>query len=79
MEKQFSKNLENENVTSVNEAQQTNESGRTFSSVEEMLQFDREQNPVPSSVSERLNNSIRSEPVEPSAGGWWKRLLGKKS
>jgi hypothetical protein len=47
---------------------------REFSSIEEALRFDSNQNPVPPEVAERLNESIKKEP---KPGNWWNRLFGK--
>ncbi len=53
-------------------AQQTQ--GQQFSSVEELLRYDSEQNPVPAEVAERLNESIAAEPKQPRP--WYKGLFG---
>lgn len=50
--------------------------GRNFSSVEELLSFDREQNPVPPAVAERVNESLAAEPARPKTS-WWQKLFGK--
>ena len=62
-----------------NESQQLGEvevsqqsGGQTFTGVEEVLRFDSDQNPVPPSVAEKLNESIAREPAAP--GSWWKNL-----
>ena len=49
------------------------EQGRKFDSVEEVLRYDREQNPVPPELADRVNQSIAAEP-KPSQS-WWKRLF----
>lgn len=51
-----------------------NEEGREFKTVEDLLRYDSEQNPVPGEVAERVNNSLAAEP--PRARPWWKRLFG---
>lgn len=47
---------------------------REFATVEEALQADAAQNPVPATVTQRLNESIRQEPKPRS---WWQRLTGR--
>ncbi len=49
-------------------------SGRQFATVEEMLKYDREQNPVPPEVVERLSASLAAEPK--SAKTWYQKLFG---
>jgi hypothetical protein len=48
--------------------------GQQFASVEELLRHDREQNPVPAEVGERLNASISAEPKR--SRPWFKGLFG---
>ncbi len=49
---------------------------REFESVEELLRHDAGQNPVPASVVQRLEDSLKgAEPVRPPTP-WWKRILG---
>lgn len=55
------------------EQKQANE-GREFARVEEILQFDSEQNPVPPEVAERVNETIGREP--PTRQSWWQRIFG---
>lgn len=45
-----------------------------FATVEEVLQADAAQTPVPTTVTQRLNESIRQEPKPRS---WWQRLTGR--
>lgn len=58
-----------------NEAGQAarNQSEREYSSPEEMLRHDSEQNPVPPEVARRVNESIAREP---KPRRWWRKLLG---
>ena len=53
-------------------AQQTE--GQQFNSVEELLRYDSEQNPVPAEVSQRLSASINAEPKR--SRSWFKGLFG---
>ena len=50
------------------------EGGREFARVEELLQYDSEQNPVPPEVAERVNDTIRKE--QPARQGWWQKVFG---
>ncbi|HTG43265.1 MAG TPA: hypothetical protein VK633_01915 [Verrucomicrobiae bacterium] len=54
--------------------EQTATESREFKTVEELLRYDSEENPLPAEVGERLSSSIGSEakPVQP----WYKNLLG---
>jgi hypothetical protein len=54
--------------------EQTAQQGQQFASVEDLLRYDNEQNPVPSEVAERLNRSIGAEPKP--ARPWYKSLFG---
>lgn len=54
----------------------TQEAGRAFASVEELLRHDSAQNPVPEPVAARLAESLRREP--PQKSSWVRRLLGAK-
>jgi hypothetical protein len=47
---------------------------REFATVEEVIQADAAQSPVPPAVTERLNESIRQEPKPRS---WWQRFTGR--
>ena len=47
---------------------------REFATVEEALQADAAQTPVPPAVAQRLNESIRQEPKSRS---WWQRFTGR--
>lgn len=47
---------------------------REFATVEEVLQADAVQTPVPPAVTQRLNESIRQEPKPRS---WWQRFTGR--
>ena len=46
---------------------------REFNTVEEMLQYDSDQNPLPEEVAHRVNESIRGEP--PPGRSWWQKLF----
>ena len=48
-------------------------SGQEFATVEELLRYDNEQNPVPAQVGGRLNASVSAEP-KPSRP-WYKNLF----
>jgi hypothetical protein len=48
---------------------------KEFASVDDLLRHDSAQNPVPSEVSERLNNSVAAEP--PPGRPWYRRLFGR--
>ena len=48
---------------------------REFATVEELLRYDNEQNPVPSEVAEKLGKSLEAEPAAPRQS-WFKKLLG---
>ena len=54
--------------------EQTAQQGQQFASVEDLLRFDNDQNPVPPEVAERLNSSISAEPKP--ARPWYKSLFG---
>ena len=56
------------------ETQSQTRTAREFATVEELIQADAAQTPVPPVVTERLNESIRREPKP--ARSWWKRLTG---
>jgi hypothetical protein len=47
---------------------------KEFASVEELLRYDSEQNPVPPEVAERLSQAVAAEskPTQP----WYKKLFG---
>ena len=47
---------------------------REFATVEEVIQADAAQTPVPPAVTQRLNESIRQEPKPRS---WWQRFTGR--
>lgn len=55
--------------------QESQETTREFSSVEELLRHDAKNIEVPSKVAERLDRSISR--IEPAPKPWWKRLFGK--
>lgn len=48
--------------------------GMEFARVEEVLQYDSEQNPVPPEVAERVNETIGREPPPPQH--WWQKIFG---
>jgi hypothetical protein len=48
--------------------------GQQFATVEDLLRYDSEQNPIPAEVSERLNASIAAEPKQ--SRSWLKGLFG---
>jgi hypothetical protein len=55
-------------------AQQSSQNqAQEFESVEELLRYDSDQNPVPAEVGERLNASIAAEPKP--AKPWYKVLF----
>ena len=48
--------------------------GKEFGTVEELLRYDSEQNPVPAEVGEKLGRSLANEPKVEKP--WYKRILG---
>ena len=48
--------------------------GKEFATVEELLRYDSEQNPVPAEVAERLGRTLANEPKREKP--WYKRILG---
>jgi hypothetical protein len=48
--------------------------GQQFATVEELLRYDSEQNPVPAEVGERLSASTGAEPKR--SRSWFKGLFG---
>ena len=48
--------------------------GKEFATVEELLRYDSEQNPVPPEVAERLGRTLANEPKQEKP--WYKRILG---
>ena len=48
--------------------------GKEFATVEELLRYDSEQNPVPAEVAERLGRTLANEPKQEKP--WYKRILG---
>ncbi|MGZ8900344.1 MAG: hypothetical protein ACXW3Z_09640 [Limisphaerales bacterium] len=48
---------------------------KEFATVEELLRYDTEQNPVPATVAEKLGKSLEAEPATPRQS-WFKKLLG---
>ena len=48
--------------------------GKEFATVEELLRYDSEQNPVPPAVAERLGRSLENEPKQEKP--WYKRMFG---
>ena len=57
-------------------AQKTTASGeQDFATVEDLLRHDREQNPPPAKVADRLASSIAAQPPAPAKLPWWKRLF----
>lgn len=55
----------------LHESQQT---VREFSSVEEVIRYDREQTAVPGVLDQKLTESLAKEPKP--ARSWWRRLFG---
>jgi len=56
------------------EVQGSGQEGKEFATVEELLRYDSEQNPVPPEVAERLGKSLENEPKQEKP--WYKRILG---
>lgn len=52
------------------------QTAREFATPEELLRHDTEQNPVPSAVAERLNESVARENLQPPKS-WWQKLLNR--
>ena len=48
---------------------------KEFATVEELLRYDSEQNPVPAVVAEKLGKSLEAEEPAPRQS-WFKKLLG---
>lgn len=48
--------------------------GKDFASVDDLLRYDSDQNPVPPAVGERLARSLEAEPKPKQP--WYKRLFG---
>jgi hypothetical protein len=48
---------------------------KEFATVEELLRYDSEQNPVPDAVAEKLGKSLEAEPASP-AQTWFQKLFG---
>jgi hypothetical protein len=55
------------------QSQQSQAKANEFATVDELLRFDSDQNPVPPEVAERLNHSIAAEPKRERS--WFKRLF----
>ena len=47
--------------------------GKEFATVEELLRYDSEQNPVPPEVAERLGRTLANEPKQEKP--WYKRIF----
>ena len=47
--------------------------GKEFATVEELLRYDLEQNPVPPGVAERLGRTLENEPKQEKP--WYKRIF----
>jgi hypothetical protein len=45
-----------------------------FASADDLLRYDREKNPVPPELAERLNQSLLNEPKAPRP--WFRRIFG---
>ena len=56
------------------QATQSQAQVKEFATVDDLLRYDSEQNPVPPEVAERLNRSLESEPKPPLP--WYKKLFG---
>lgn len=48
--------------------------GKEFATVDDLLRYDSEQNPVPPEVAERLGESLEAEPKPPQP--WYRKLFG---
>lgn len=55
--------------------QKQSSSAQEFASVEEMLRHDALHTPVPPSIGQRLEESVRGLPPPP-ARAWWRRFFG---
>ena len=77
MNPEFSKLQQKEHQQDIHQAASQMKSGsdqeRQFETVEELLRFDSEQNPVPGGVAEKLNESLAKEPPPPQS--WWQKLF----
>lgn len=47
---------------------------KEFASVDDLLRFDSDQNPVPAEVADRLNQSLAAEPK--AQRPWYRKLFG---
>ena len=56
------------------QSEQSQANANEFASVDELLRFDSDQNPVPTEVAEKLNRSIAAEPRPERS--WFKKLFG---
>ena len=56
------------------EVQNSAQEGKEFATVEELLRYDSEQNPVPPAVAERLGRSLENEPKQEKP--WYRRMFG---
>jgi len=65
------KKFESQEQQQTSEAQSQQTTIREFTSVEELLRFDAKQMNVPSTIAERLSQSLKNQPhpVRP----WWQR------
>jgi hypothetical protein len=64
-----------EQEQTVSEAQSSTQAqGKEFATVEDLLRYDSDQNPVPGEVAERLGQSLDAEPKPPQP--WYRRLFG---
>ena len=57
----------------IDQVQGSGEEGREFATVEELLRYDSEQNPVPAEVAERLGRSLENEPKQEKP--WYRRIF----
>ena len=56
------------------QSQQSQVKANEFATVDELLRFDSDQNPVPPEVGERLNRSLAAEPKPQRS--WFRKLFG---
>jgi hypothetical protein len=74
MKQEFSK-FRSQEKEKLEQAQHTEPKteARDFSSVEEMLRFDANQTSPPTTISDRLKESLNQEPQPKKS--WWRRLF----
>jgi hypothetical protein len=52
------------------------QTAQEFATVDDLLRYDSEHNPIPPEVERRVNDSITAEPRQPRS--WWKKIFGGK-